>query len=824
MVQQNTRLAIRAVAGACALAVAGAARAQFDTGILEERGINPRIAEYFRDAPRFYGGVQVVNVTVNGIALGRKQALFDAEGRLCFTAEFVSALGLAPMTDAPGTPPGVVPKNVVCPDYRTFSPRALVLSQASMSAVDITVPNEHVRLLPTVDRTERGGIGGMFNYRGYITSSHSGSGTSYQYRYVDMTAGINAGDWLLRSMQDYSDVSGLRWRAAYVQKTFEDWEHTAHFGRITSQDPIFGGLPLTGVQWIPERGLYARNASYAVTGVAASRSRVEIRQNGTVVLRTVVPPGPFSITDYVAKNATADLEVKVVDDSGAEQSFRVPASALLESMADSEREGWSVAAGLFWDQSQSGLYRNSPVVSFSRSWSHDPLSGTSGALVSTTYGAVGTSLAFDLPEHTTSVSVQGQVSHDRRSGQVGWLGGASASKSFGADWRFGLTGGMRSADYRGVQENLLVDQPAAVAPAGSRSQFGATLSWNAPFAGALSAGVTRETYFAAAPANSMTLNWGYSWRGMTFAAGVSRRAARPGAAIDASSFASATPASRVFYFNVSMPLGTNMSVRAYHENNDGRERTGVGFEHRVRPDLGYRGSAETTRSASGQSRSSSVSVYGLPYYLNLNAGMVQSISSTNVYVDFNGAAVATGAGIALTPYTVADNFGTIETGDIARARILTPQGPVWSWFNGLAAVSGLAPYRESRIELAGNSVDEDIQIDNGLQVLEVSRGAVVRINLGMHRVRRKMLIVTMPDGSLLPSGTVVLRGNEKEYFTLSEADGRILLTDNDADAVLEVDLLNGGRCVIGEMKTLPKIDWALFETASATCRPVGVAP
>lgn len=61
------------------LASADLARAavHFDTDVLRARGINPALAQYFRDAPRFPPGVATVKLRVNGASRGTVRARFD---------------------------------------------------------------------------------------------------------------------------------------------------------------------------------------------------------------------------------------------------------------------------------------------------------------------------------------------------------------------------------------------------------------------------------------------------------------------------------------------------------------------------------------------------------------------------------------------------------------------------------------------------------------------------------------------------------------------------------------------------------------------------
>ena len=64
-----------------------------------------------------------------------------------------------------------------------------------------------------------------------------------------------------------------------------------------------------------------------VTGIASTpQARVEIRQQGIMVYSTLVPAGPFTLTDIPLRNVTSDLTVTVIETDGSQHSQVVPAS------------------------------------------------------------------------------------------------------------------------------------------------------------------------------------------------------------------------------------------------------------------------------------------------------------------------------------------------------------------------------------------------------------------------------------------------------------------------------------------------------------------
>lgn len=805
--------------------------AQFDPEILRQRGLSPSTGDYFRTPRGFNVGEQPVAVTVNGNLLGRKQARFNLEGQLCFTPVFVQMIGLIPMDGAGAAQPGVKAMNSAtpivtdCPDYRSFAPRALVTLQATMSAVDITLPGDYVQVIPRAQRTESGGVGALLNYRAYATNftASDASVGGYRYRYFDTTVGINIDNWIFRSSQDFSNSNGQEqsiWRSAYGQKTFEAQKQVLQFGRITIQDPLFGGLPIVGAQWIPERALYTQGAIYPINGVAATRARVEIRQNGVILLNTVVPPGPFSLTEYPLQNRGADLEVRVIEETGATQVFTVPALSLLMASSNTQFDGWNLSGGTVWDQSKRHLLREAPVVVASHGWVQGRFSGTLGGQLSSRYFSAGGAGQASFLEQNSQVFGQILAAHDGDKGTSGAIGSLSGSNAITNDIKIGASASLRSAKFRSLQETLAYQQTVAWVPAGYRSQLGTTLGWNTASIGTFSIGLAQENYFFGAPGRTTNLNWSKTWGGgVNLSVGLAHRGARlsPADRLDIAAGNTKLAASNYAYLSMVVPLGADITSRSFAQRTDRTDRIGTTIDQRINPYFGYRASAEQLDDGNEKSRGTSLSVYGTPYYSSLGAGISRLRNFDSSYAEASGGVVATRDGIAFSPQAVQDSFGTLRTGNVVGARIDTPQGEVRSGPGGLAALPGLSPYRDSRLEIGGTSVPLDMEISNGLQVVEASRGAVLLLTMDMQRVRRILLLVSLEDGSPLSAGSAILRGGN-DFFGASSEGGRVMVSDLKPGDTLYAELGDGKRCTIEKITPLIKADGEMFEKATATCR------
>ncbi|QHI98722.1 fimbria/pilus outer membrane usher protein [Xylophilus rhododendri] len=765
----------------------------FDTQLLGERGLPPSLARYFAAGGRFAAGWQAVQLSINGESRGVHRLLFDAGGQPCFLPAFLAEAGLLAAGDGAAAPDA-------CPDPRRVLPRALVSLRPQAGAVEIGVPQELLRPVAPQSRSISGGLGALFNYRAYaLDFGAGGDAPRLRNRYVDTTAGLNAGGWLLRSQQDWDGSSGsasrLRWRGAYAQTTLEARQQVLQAGLLSLQDPLFGGLPLLGVQGFPERTLIAGN-SYAVTGLANALTRVRLLQHGVPLLDTVVPPGPYALSNYVLTDRNSELEVQLQEEGGASQAYVVPSATLLLAAGNAQFEGWNLAAGTLRDPGGERLAAGPALASGSRGWTHGPLAGVAGLLASAGYAAAGTAVNARL--ESLQSQLWGQLLVSQHGGQQGLLGSTTASRAVGGAWSLGVSASLRSPGYRSVQDTEDVAQ---------RSQLGLALGWHAGAAGAVSLGLARVNQAGSGAADTVNLAWSKSFAaGASLNVGLARRDTHTPSAV------SGAASSNSLFVNLSWPLGGNATSRSTLQQQDGLARRGISVEQRVHPQFGWRASMDEGSGPSGRD----LTVYGTPWFSTLSAGISQSGPSQSLHGEASGGVVLTGDGLAFSPYPVQDSFGTVRTGDVALVRIDTPQGPVWSGPHGLAALPALPAYLDSRIELAGKSVPLDVEVQDGLQVVQAGRGAVLRLNMGLQRVHRWMLAIRLADGSRLPAGSAILR-NGSELVTVSDDDGRALVIQRDEQDRWSAELADGQRCAIGLFEPEPARPDDFFIRASARC-------
>ncbi len=817
-------------AAAVAAAPTDANEVEFDASILRQLGLDPSLASYFSKAPRFYPGPNIVAVTLNGSELGRKNAIFNREGLLCFDEAFVRSVGLKPITTADAKKADGQITNA-CPQYSDISPRTVVTLKPLDSAVDIVTPQESVQETKPVVSVQ-GGVGAMLNYRAsFMESDFGDSSGGSGYRQLDSTVGFNANDWIFRSQQTYSaqrsvnlSTSQLLHRSIYGQKTFTEHRRVLQGGRIYVQDPMFGGTPIVGAQWLPERAMVSQSG-FAVTGMANSRARVEIVQNGVLLHSTVVPSGAFRISGFPINNRSVDLQVKVTEENGSQQTSVVPAASLLLAAEHDSVEGLSVAAGQLWDVSGSGYLQNAPLLTASHGWYYaDRITGLAGLQLSNNYISTGIGLNTRLWHSGPSAYMQLVASNDITHNRRGTMG--SAALSFAASERLnvGFSGNLRNQNYVSLEQAkaLQIMQPNLN---GSRAQFGTSVTFNADALGAFSASMTRQLSFNGDVADAYSAGWSVpvfgAQLGLTYTYNPARYVSNA-----ISGETTRAPENSSIFASLAIPLfpGANSYSSMSRTSSAAGDvtRLSTSADQKVNDYLSYRASVEAVSSvysnsgAANTNNRSNFSATIVPKYTSFNLGTSQGGSVSTRYGEANGGVVIHKDGVGFSPSPIQDSFGLVKVGDLTGARLNTPSGAVWTGLNGVAAIPSLTPFQKSQVELDTAAFPEGIDVDNGYQSVQAGRGAVLKMDIKVSRVRRLLMTLARPDGQPLPIGALILRG-DGEYVAPVLSGGRVFVGNYLEGQNYVADLGESKQCTFSNIKFVPRVEGEQFERATAQC-------
>ncbi|WP_321959427.1 fimbria/pilus outer membrane usher protein [Burkholderia cenocepacia] len=786
----------------------------FDTSILQQRGLDPQVADYFRAAPRYRPGRSRVAVYVNDIRRGRINTRFDENGAPCFDRAFMDAARLV-VPDAKYAMDGDSGPDT-CYDFARAFPGTDLTLKPGREEVRLIVPTAALRqAVADFSGYSRGGNAALLNYE-LMTMRSEASGTpGSSFLSLNSELGVNAGDWILRSRaysqrQDYSGFQS-RHLYAYGQRTWLRWGATVQGGQINIANSVLTGAPLTGIQVFPDSALgkQARNV-VMVEGVAQSQARVEVRQAGGLIYTTVVPVGPFALTDLPLINNSSDLEVTVIESDGARRSFVVPAASI-SAGALGQRPGYAFAIGKSRNL-DGNKTRNPWVASASGNWKLGKR-GNAGAAALFAPGYQAASWGLDMRvSRSSSVKLQQRASLEAgRSGaqiEVSGIWGdlhENLSMSFSSAYQ---TNGYRTLDDFTVDAG----QPGFAASR-FRSRHTAAVAWADSTLGGLTFGYAFSNQQNGERTQRLNFSWGKRFSFGTVSLNVERDLSprREGRYDGVRAY---DRLDNTYYVSLSIPFGKR-SVRTYASNTSGYTRFGANYNERVGDRLNYALNAE--RNTRDRSNAVSGQAAATSRIAQVNLGFSDTGKrARSYYGGASGGVVLHANGVTLSPYPVQDTFGIVSASGVPNVKINTPQGPVWTDFRGRAVVSRLSAYSGNRVEVITRTLPRNVDIGNGFHQVDPGRGSVNRIDFELTRVRRVMLNARDSDGNPLPSGAYVLDGRQQYVGTVLE-QGKVFLNDGAGTDTLTVALPDGRHCRLKYVLPERPGPGTLFERADAGC-------
>ncbi|MDF3086497.1 fimbria/pilus outer membrane usher protein [Burkholderia sola] len=775
---------------------------EFDAGALSELGIDAAASRYFARAPRFMPGTAAVRLTVNGKRAGRADARFDHDGNLCATPGLLRAAGLvvpAALRDADAADAGT--GSPPCHDYRRAYPQAIVTLRPADGAIDFVVPADALETAPrTADTFERGGFAALVNYDVLATATRNPAGTS-QYWQATTEAGFNAADWIVRSSQIATVANGragVDHQGAYAQRTFAPLGATLQAGQIIPHSTLFAVGRMFGVQTFPDEALSAAPGSAArVTGIARAQARVEVRQLGVLIHSSQLPPGPFALSGLPLVSGTADLDVTVVEATGDVQRFTVPGSAL-PGAGLAAAQGLSIAVGRLQDDG----YAQAPwLATATRGWQigqRARLNG--GVLVSSPLqsGAASVELA---PLAGVSAAVGVDVS--RSAGRHGMQTRVALASSRHAALSASTSFMRRTSGYRQLTD--AVSSTDAFTPPSS-SQLAATLGWRDRTLGMLTLDYSRIAVFDGSAMQRVAGMWTRAVGRGSVAFNVNR------------TFGTRGGAGTQVYVTATVPIGTR-SVSTFANVSGDAVRSGARYADTFGRTGSYSVAADYDTASRSPSIRATLSATPGPVRTIVNAGLYGTERAT-IGMNVRGAvALLDGAGM-LSPYEIRDTFALARVGDRAGIELATPSGPVWTDRRGRAVIASLPAYARTPIRINTKSLPRNVDVKNGMQAVEPSRGSVGHVEFAVEQTRRVLLTVTQADGTALPVLSTVIDDNDR-FVTVTGSEGRLLLAGAQLTRPLRVALPDGTVCrVTFALPDTPPATARYYERADARCEPL----
>jgi outer membrane usher protein len=732
-------------------------------------------------------GRYLVSIDVNRSFFDRREIEFTANAQgdglvPCLSRQLLNDIGVK--LDSLAEPEATLG---TCVDLQRLIPGALTQLDGAQLSLSISIPQIAMRrdVAGYVDpQLWDYGINTAFvNYQVSAQQgrSHQTGHNSSQDLYLN--SGLNLGAWRLRSNNAFrSDAQGERtWSRAYtyLQRDLPGTHSQLTLGETYTPGDVFRSVPIKGVQIASDMSMLPdslQNYAPIIRGVAQTRAKLEIRQNGYPIYSTYVSAGPYEINDLTTAGGSGELEIILTEADGQVRRFTQPYATLNNllregvwrystslgrynapsySVDDAMLWQGTLATGVGWD---STLYGGLMGNDFYQA-------GTLG--IGKNLGSIG-ALSFDVTRSTADIDP-----HDSRRNVQGMSYAVKYGKTFEtrtnvrfAGYRYSTEGYRdfseavreRSADqrFRGSRRSLL--EASVFQDIGPHSSLSLTLS-------------QEDFWRSDDQQRQFQFNFSTRYNRVSYSLYASR-------SLNDDQFND-----RQFGLSLSMPLDFGRSTTATYDvrENQGQLNQRAALSGRGEGDrLNYRASLSNNES---HQQSAELSLGYQAPFASLGAGLTQGTDYNSLSLNASGALLLHGDGLELGPY-LGETSGLAHVPDIAGVGLLNASSARTN-NRGYALIPYLQPYRVNRVILDTDQLDPNVEIDNGVTQVVPRRGAVVKATFPARTVQRLVLTTRDSRGAALPFGAQVSNADDEILGIVGQA-GQVLLGTVDGQQTLYV--------------------------------------
>ena len=634
-------------------------------------------------------------------------------------------------------------------------------------------------------------------------SKRTGLRTSSQF--LSLRNGVNMGPWQLRNYSNYESNGGTHsWDTLQttLERDIRSLRARLVMGETGSPGLIYDSFSFRGISLASQDSMLPDSMQgYApqITGVAVTNATVEVRQNGSLLYQSYVPPGEFVINDLYATSTSGDFEITIREEDGTvrtyTQSFASPPVSVRKGILK-----YSITAGEFGSRN----YNRKDTVS------------QRFAQVEFLFGALNNTSLYSgiiAAEHYRSgmlgvgqgLGALGAVSLDVTHAETRF---DSGEKQTGQSWRaryskhFDITGtSMTLAGYRYATDGYYdFDEASNSYYTASRSNRSVlksraqlSLSQNMGPLGSLSVSASQQEYWRGRDTRSRSISgsWGKTFNGVSVNLNQSQNKSWRTGRTD-----------NVTSISVSLPLGkwlTGNSSTIRMNNSFTRSDTGSSSLNSTLSgttlsdrSLSWSFSQARSQQASGKtSNSTALSGTWQTGLLTVNAGYADYYGeSRRVNWGARGAVVAHPYGVTFSPpLSEGSSYALVRAPGASGVRVKNQTGLTTDW-RGYAVVPSMMSYRENSITLDTSTLKDDVDLNQPVMNAVPTREALVLADYETSVGYRAWLRL-MHNGGPVPFGAVVTAGNSQG---ITGDNGQVYLSGLSDNADITVALAGGKSC------------------------------
>ena len=749
----------------------------FDKALLESRGISSDVADFFATDKKFYPGDNAVEVVINSSIKKKSTLFFQADGTLCFDQALAKALALKSTYFGDTCAPPLLLEVRYLPDENT---------------VYLTLPGEYIDTADVPLPYETGGVAGLMNYRVYGSVFQSQTERIPSLN-ADLELGVNAHNWVFRSSEYvnfYRDELTLNHREFYLATEMFDRRTLFQLGQLQAKSDSYGGVGFNGVQWSSTNySAYSQQLLIPVEGTVTEQSVVEISQSNRVIYTTMVPPGPFRITEISGITPGRPLSVSIKNSRGEVDAFDVP--TISEGKPTTEAASFSVALGAYESEGDGdgapvvvaeyrGPFLNGMAFDYSAIWlDYQQYLGYTGTL----------HYSGDL----WNGFVKQKYSNNALNGS-GW----NVESSVNTDWwdkrgYIGVAFNKFSPKYRS-ESDIDIDEVES----DDKPDYSYTLSTslNLNEYGAVSLYQNKSVQYNHDTVTTYGLSYSKSFSVANLSVNLQSRHSEEGE-MDES-----------VYVNVQVPLGPRETASW---------NTNYTEDHWYNR-LSYRNQFDDGQWALDYSRSGNSDNVSTSYSTKTALGSVSvggSASDNRTYsshASLNGGLVLAKQGVIASSAPIGETFSVVsvdDTQDIVLSGGGTQQVTNES---GLAVINRIPAYQDTEIKVAPSSIPDNVKLSSIKKSIQLSYGSV-----GFHQFEashhRSIVLSVQTEKGERPKLGALVSTPEGEYISTVIGHGLVLLEDDAITFPLFVKLDTQANCRIDAPDFTKNQDATSYETS-----------
>ncbi|EIR2402421.1 fimbrial biogenesis outer membrane usher protein [Salmonella enterica] len=747
------------------------------------------------DLSRFEEGEQIpglyrVSLWVNGEQVDDRDVNFIAgpKGELvpAMARKEYEALGVRPDATAAFSS---LEEDEVVKNLSHVLPASTTTFLFSEQRLNITVPQIMMRHQPrgSVDPSQwtQGMPAILLDYMltGNQTRDQSGSGTvTSDGLYANLRGGLNLGPWRLRNYTVYkrtqsgsnSAQSVFQVISTYLKRNVAAVQGELTAGDSSTPSDVFDSVRFRGIQLASDDAMLPdsfHGFAPVVRGVADTNAQVTVRQNGSIIYQTYVPPGPFEITDIYPSALSGDLMVVVQENNGQEHHFIQTYS----SVAVMQREGqmkYAMTAGeLNGTLHRVKFTQGTMIYGLPHGFTlYGGLQMASSYLASSLGGGGGGqlgALSMDVTQADTTLlsgkKTQGQSYRMRyaksmlETGTLIFLTVARYSSMGFYNLQNAVTAG--GAVTKSCNSNL-------------RSEIGLTMNQNLGGWGSLNASITQREYWKGEQRKQQAWMLGYNFNLKETSYGLSYSwTPGPGNVGD----------DRRFFFNVSVPLSMRLSgnepynVNANYSYSDDQENPP---QHMASISGTLLNDNRLIYNLNGAFQEQQNSMGVSATYMGRNGviqtGYNRSLSQAQINYGLSGGVLIHPYGITLSQ-PMGETLALIRASGASGLKVQSQPGLTTNIF-GYAVMPSLTPYRRTNISLDPSGLDNTVSLSQTSSFVVPTRGAVVLADFQTKQGKQILMTLLHPDRTAIPFGAIATVIQREENSSIVGDSGQVFLT------------------------------------------------